>query len=416
MTAASAILAAAQPAGFNYDEEKVPPYQLPDLLAFTDGRRVSNPQEWKMRRTEILTILEAEEYGKAPPLPARVKWKLTGEETPALNGLARRKQVTVYFSDNEAGHSMDVLIFLPAAITKPVPLFWGLNFEGNHGTTADTDIPLCRSWMRNNAKNGITDHRATEQSRGSEASRYPLELALRAGYGVATAYYGDIAPDDPAEYRKGVMSQYPKWEAEHGDGAWGSVAAWAWGLRLGMSYFETDSAIDSRRIICMGHSRLGKTALWAGATDERFALVISNDSGCGGAALSKRVFGETVDRINTSFPHWFCKHFRKYNNNESALAFDQHWLLAAIAPRPLLVCSATEDLWADPRGEFLSAFHASPAFVLLGKTGLASVEMPAADKLLESTVGYHLRTGKHDVTPEDWKAYIAFANRHLSAQ
>lgn len=311
---------------------------------------------------------------------------------------------------------MDVLIYLPAGAKGPAPLFWGLNFEGNHSVEKDPLIPLCRSWMSNDKKRGIGANKATEESRGSQESRYALDYAISHGYGVATAYYGDIAPDDKTEYGNGLMALFPEMETQHRDAAWGAIAAWAWGLRLGMTYFEQDAGIDAKRVICMGHSRLGKTALWAGATDPRFALVISNDSGCGGAALSMRIFGETVGRINNSFPHWFCKNFRRYNDNEAALTFDQHWLLAAVAPRPLLVCSATEDLWADPRGEFLAAQNASPAYKLLGTDGLSATEMPMPDNLVNSRIGYNLRTGKHDVTLEDWKAYIAFAEKQLPAK
>jgi hypothetical protein len=195
--------------------------------------------------------------------------------------------------------------------------------------------------------------------------------------------------------------------------SWGSIAAWAWGMRVGLEHFRQEKEIDAGRIIAMGHSRLGKTALWAGAIEERFALVISNDSGCGGAALSKRCFGETVARINTSFPHWFCKNFHAYNAREADLPWDQHWLMAAIAPRPVLIHSATEDAWADPKGEFLSGYHAGPVYGLFGKKGLEQSNPPPPDQLVGGTVGYFLRSGEHDVTAADWTNYVAFARREL---
>jgi hypothetical protein len=392
----------AQVQEVNYDESKVPAYNLPDPLMLSNGQQVSEGNAWwSKRRPEILRLFEKEVYGKTPSVILPLSFLITSSESDALEGKAIRKEITVFFTQDKQGLAMSVLMYLPKRNT-PVPVFLGLNFSGNHTIIDDPGISFSLS------------PQAADHARGEDSLSWPVERIIERGFGVATVFYGDIDPDFDDGFQNGVHPLfYGQQQTKPGPEEWGSIGAWAWGLSRAMDYLETDEAVDAQKVVLIGHSRLGKAALWAGAQDQRFAIVVSNNSGCGGAALSKRVFGETVGSINTRFPHWFCSNFKQYTYNEAALPLDQHMLLALIAPRPLYVASAEDDRWADPKGEFLGALNANPVYKLLGTKGLPVTEQPALNSPVMGTIGYHIRPGSHSITQYDWERFMDFASKHF---
>ncbi|GAB5517900.1 MAG: acetylxylan esterase [Rhodothermales bacterium] len=390
----------------HYDESRVPNYTLPDPLAFEDGRSVETAADWPERRAEILRLFEQQVYGITPDLGLTPRAEILRSRDDAFDGLASQHQLRLHLTDSL---HIDLLLYVPNQRDHPAATFVALNFYGNASVSDDPQILLTDAWMRANDDYGIVNHRATEATRGVRARRWPMEHIVRRGYAVATAYCGDLDPDYDDGFENGVHAIAPPADSS----GWATLGAWAWGLSRIGDYLTTRTDLDPHRMMVMGHSRLGKAALWAGAQDERFAAVISNNSGAGGAALSRRGFGETVARINTSFPHWFSSAFTRYNDHEAALPVDQHQLIALMAPRPIYIASAEEDLWADPKGEFLSALGADPVYRLLGTEGLEATTLPPLETPLLSRIGYHIRRGKHDVMRYDWDRFMDFADLHL---
>ncbi len=410
----------------NYDESKIPPYTLPELLISDDGRVIRNSKEWEhIQRPAILKKFIENIYGRVPGKPKNIHYKTTYVDHNALNGKATRKEITIYFSKGEDGPSTNILLYLPNQVTGKAPVFVGLNFNGNHSTQLDSSITITENWKRINTNNAPTlknewpasfgwTHAYNNKTpvRGEDAYRWPVQELIANGYGLATAYYEDMEPDNPEGWKTGIRSTMQQ-ELNIRPGEWGSISAWAWGLSRIMDYLETDDRVNAKKVIVTGLSRLGKTAMWAGANDERFATVISNDSGEGGAALSKRIYGETIELINRVNPHWCVDKYKTFNGAPERLPVDQHMLVALVAPRPIYIASAILDKPADPKGEFLSGKFAGAVYALYGKKGVGVENQPPVDTPVGGTIGYHVRSGGHDILLYDWEQFIHFANKNL---
>lgn len=384
----------------NYDESEVGTYELPDALTTLNGQKVVNKEQWEeVRRQEIIKLFEDNEYGIMPDATIKSSYRIVEESYNALGGKAIRRQVEITFSNNGQTRQMLVLLYMPKDVKK-CPVFVSPNFQGNATTTADPYV---------------IESQFSTNERANQTSRWSYDHIINSGYAVATFHYFDVYPDKDNDV---IESIYPLFGINSNDdlqeNSGKAIAAWAWGCSRVQDYLLTLDNIDKERTIVMGHSRLGKAALWCGALDQRFAMVVSNDSGCSGAAISRRNYGETVQSINKSFPWWFCNKYQSYNQDVSSLPMDQHELIALIAPRAIYVASAQEDQWADPRGEFLSLQEASKVYALYGLDTLQGYSFPAVNEhLWKGNCGYHIRTGIHDVTDFDWESYIGFANEKL---
>lgn len=371
----------------NYDEAKVPAYILPNVLKTSNGEVINNTSGWeKKRRPELLKLFEDNVYGQMPKQYDSIRFTVTNEEKKAMNGRAHLKEVDLTVWKQKKPVTIHLVLFTPNKSKGPAPVFLLIN--------------------NRNKKN-------TDPSRDTLSEFWPAEMLIDSGYAIAAFQVADAAPDDKTNYVQGVLDLYP--EQLTADNGMKAIGAWAWAASRAMDYFEKDKDIDAKKVFVVGHSRGGKTALWAGAEDQRFAMVFSNCSGNTGAALSRRKFGETITRINTIFPHWFCNNYKKYNDNEAALPIDQHMLIALIAPRPVYTTNASKDLWADPRGSYLSAKNAEKVYALYRMPSALTPEPPAINTpIIRSSLGYHNREGIHNLTAYDWNNFIQFANYHLN--
>ncbi|SEW51486.1 glucuronyl esterase domain-containing protein [Chitinophaga arvensicola] len=390
----------------NYDEAKVGVYQLPDPLLNSHQKKVRTAADWEgSRRKEVLQLFKQHVFGQFPGQAKDIHFVTQRIDSSAVEGLAIAKQVRIYLTAGKKGPFIDLLLYVPAHTSERVPVFAGWNFNGNHNVSTDEQILISQNYL-----DLLTlQKKNAAPTRGNQEKNWPVKTLLQHGYGVATAYYGDVEPDHPQGWKTGIRSSLAKsLQLKYSD--WCAIGAWAWGLSRMLDYLQTDNNVDAGKVIVLGHSRLGKAALWAAANDTRFAGVISNNSGEGGAAIARRNYGETLQFITTTFPHWFIEKYKSYAADVNKLPVDAHLLLALAAPRPLYVASATDDQWADPHGEFLAAKNAEPVYALYGKKGLGITQMPAPDTSIGNTIRYHIRTGVHDILLFDWMQYIRFAD------
>ena len=405
--------AQAQQDHTNLDEAKVGTYTLPALLAARDGTAVRNAAQWTAkRRPEILALYQDQVHGHSPPAPKDLGFTVVEQDAHALGGTAHRKQVEVRFSRQPNRPVMHLLLYTPAAAKRPVPVFLALHFNGNWAIVDDPAVRLYDIWDRKTRQRAKP---AADVKRGT-SKEWDVAAVLARGYGIAAIHYGDIEPDFEAGAGQslGVRALFAKpGQTERAPDDWGAIGAWAWGMSRGLDYLLTDPDVDGKKVIAVGQSRLGKTVLWAGAQDQRFAMVVASCSGEGGAALSRRDYGENLDNMTTRYLYQFSENFRRFHQHWNDLPVDAHMLLALIAPRPLLLNTGSEDKWSDPRGEFLAAQAASPAWALFGKKGLAGEAQPLLDTPLLRDVGFHEHTGRHAILATDWKVFLDFADSHL---
>jgi hypothetical protein len=368
----------------NYDEAKVRPYTLPDPLTMRDGRRVRDANTWRTeRRPEIIQLYEQHIYGRIPSRTPPVSWQVAETDAAAHNGTAIRKRVAGKIGTAANAPEMNLVVYTPAQSKTPVPLILLLNFGGG-AKPVPQDPPVAAD-------------------------------ILARGWGYATIIYQEIQPDRINTFDQGVIGVALGGVTQRAPDEWGTIGAWAWGVSRALDYLATDRAVDSKQIAVFGHSRLGKTALWASALDERIAAVYSSCSGEMGAALARRDWGETVDDMTQNFPYWFAANFQQWAGRWNEMPVDAHMLIALSAPRPVYVTGGTGDQWADPVGMFQALVAAGPVFRLLGGKDVGATQLPPLDTpVISGDLGWHYHTGGHSATPADWNAFLEFFGKHVN--
>jgi hypothetical protein len=394
----------------NYTETLAGQYTLPDPLTFSNGRKVADAKTWsEKRRPELLAIVEANQFGRVPGRPANVSYDVFEKGTPAFGGKAIRQQVTIHFTKERSGPKVELLLYLPANASKPVPVLLNTSFTANNLTVDDPGVKVGQIW------NAQLKQRVPA-SEGRRVGRPDVLATIERGFGFATVNYIDIDPDVPGAIASGVRQAYLKpGQVEPAPDEWGTISAWSWGWSRVLDYLETVEEVDAKRVAILGVSRLGKTALWTGARDPRFALIIASCSGEGGAALSRRNYGETVAHLTapTRYPYQFALNYGKWAARPDESPVDGHLLVSLIAPRPLLLQTGNTDIWSDPKGEFLAAVAATPVYQLLGRDGLKTEQMPQAGQLIGGALGYYMHDGGHGTIPSDWEVFLQFMERHF---
>ena len=379
-----------------YNESRIPSYVLPELLLSAEGEVIQTAEEWRtVRRPQILSLFSNLVYGRtpAPASPLHTTYEVVQTDDEFMGGTATRNEIKISFSNDQGAAEMVILVFIPNEASHPAPAFMIHSFDETTSSKFD-EHPSEPGRLKNN---------------------WPLGEFLDRGYAFVAVHQTDLVGHNEVAFERGIHPLFFKdgQSFPHAD-EWGVLSAVAWGGMRALDYLETEPMIDHNRVALMGHSKMGKAALWTAAQDERFAMVISAQSGCAGAALWRRRSGETLSKMVTRFPYWLSRNAWKFVDQEDDLPIDQHMLLALVAPRPLYVASGSEDGWADPRGEYLSAYHASEVYQLLGKKGLTSEATPPLNEpLWESDVGYHIKTGGHSVEMYDWLRFLDFMDYHF---
>lgn len=413
--------------GYSYPDRAFPTVdelpsikEMPDPLVKADGRKVETIEHWNSeRRPELIAQFQHYMYG-VPAAAPKITATVMEVDRDVVDGAATMKQVTIDLGPPNCP-KINLILFVPNqhAGDHPPAVFLGANFTGNHTILTDKRIALANGWMPEGP--GVHEHQATDAGRGSAATVWPIAQIMRRGYAVATFYYGDVTPDKPG-LNAGVFPYFRPVEKTAQDAAaptdWASIAAWAWGLQRAVDYLVTDQDVDSHRIIVFGHSRLGKTALLAGALDPRIAATIAHQAGCGGSAPDRRKNpkSEPVTRINTNFPHWFDGVFKQFNGREDRLPFDQNGLVALCAPRPVLFSCGEQDVWADPPGELDVLRAAGSVYRLFGLEGIPEGAEPESGKLFGTSLCYYIRNAPHIVNSDYWNVFMEFADKAVPAK